>query len=214
MRPDDTIRTILIPFTTLMLLCGLLCGCGAATGSGRTGAGTPTSTAAPPTPTAGPPTPTPTALEQQLDALVQPAIGNLAYDTSVRFDQASSTATVTATVKQCSDIPTTQELVKTVAFRALKALWTSSEAFKDVSMGVLGPFQDDFGNHTLQAYGSADVTAQTAAKLNWASLSPDTAWSAYTNVFLAPSYAAGQYWNLPTPTPPGPPGDIQACAAA
>jgi hypothetical protein len=171
-------------------------------------------TAAPPTPTAGPPTPTPTALERQLDALVQPAIGTLAQNVSVAFDQASETATVTATVKQCSDIPTTQELVKTVAFRALKALWTGGEAFKDISVAVLGPFQDDFGNHTLQAYGSADVTAQTAAKLNWASLTPDTAWNAYTTVFLAPSYAAGQYWNLPTPTPFGAPGDIQACAAA
>jgi hypothetical protein len=104
-------------------------------------------------------------------------------------------------VDQLSTICVTQELVKTVAFRAYKALWTSGQSFKDVQVAVLGPFQDDFGNHVLQAYGSADVTAQTAAKLNWGSLTPDTAWNAYTNVFLAVSYAAAQYWGLPTPTP-------------
>ena len=210
MRRDDTIRTLFVALTLLMLLTG----CGAATGSGRTGSGTSAKTAPSPTPTAGPPTPTPTAQERQLDALVHPAVGSLAVSVSVSFDQAGDTTAVTATVKQCSDVATTQELVKTVAFRALKALWTSGMSFKDMSMAVLGPFQDDFGNHTLQAYGSADVTAQTAAKLNWASLSPDTAWNAYTNVFLAVSYASGQYWGLATPTPLGAPGDIQACAAA
>lgn len=186
-----------------MLLLPTLSGCGAATRSGHTGAGTPTATSAPPTATAGPPTPTPTVMEQRLDALVQPAIGTLAHDVFVRFDPVTEAASVTATVNPGPDTPTTQELVKTVAFRALKALWTSGVASKDVSVAVLGPFQDDFGNQILQAYGSADVTAQTAAKLNWASLTPDTAWNAYTAVFLAPSYAAGQYWGLPTPTPYG-----------
>jgi hypothetical protein len=167
------------------------------------GSGTPTATAVPSTATAGTPTPTPTAAEQRLDARVQPTIGSLAYDVSVRYDPASNSPFVTATVSPGPNVPTTQELVKTVCFLAFKALWTSGETFKDVSVAVLGPFQDDFGDHVLQAYGSADVTAQTAAKLHWASLTPDTAWNAYTNVFLAPSYAAGQYWGLPTPTPFG-----------
>jgi hypothetical protein len=197
MRRASTIGTTLIALIALTLLAG----CGASTGSGRTGGGTPTVTAVPPTPTATPPTPTPTVLEQHLEALVRPAIGTLAHDVTVSFDQASETATVTATVDQGPDVPTTQERVKTVCFRALEALWTSGESFKDVSVAVLGPVQDDYGSHIIAAYGSADVTAQTAAKLNWAGLTPDTAWNAYTAVFLAPSYAAGQYWGLPTPTP-------------
>jgi hypothetical protein len=205
--------TMPVKVLIVALLSSMLAGCGAATSSARAN-GTPTATtAASPTATAGPPTPTPTAMEQRLDTLVEPAVGALASDVFVRFDASTSTATVTATVKQCTDIPTTQELVKTVAFREMKALWTSGEAFKDVSVAVLGLFQDDFGNHALQAYGSADVTAKTAATLNWKLLSPDTAWNAYTYVFLAASYASGQYWDLPTPTPAGPAGDIQACAA-
>jgi hypothetical protein len=191
--------------TTLMatLLLAALAGCGASRASGHTSAGTPTATPAPPTVTPGPPTPTPTALEQRLTALVQPAVGALAYDVTVRFDQANAIASVTATVNQQSTIPATQELVKTVCFRAFAALWSSGQTFKEVSIAVLGLFQGDFGDHTLQVYGSADVTAQTAARLKWASLTPDSAWSAYTDVFLASSYAAGQYWGLPTPTPFG-----------
>lgn len=198
----------------VLLGTAALAGCGSGTVSGRVSVRTPTATSAPPTATVGTPTATPTAMEARLDALVQPAVGSLASNVSVHYDTSGEAASVTATVKQCADVSTTQELVKTVAFRALKVLWTGGVAFKDVAAAVLGPFQDDFGNQLLQAYGSADVTAQTAATLKWGSLTPDSAWDAYTNVFLAPSYASGQYWGLPTPTPQGPPGDIQACATA
>ena len=183
------------------LVLALLAGCGAGAGLGSMHTGTPTATAAPPTATVGTPTPTPTALEQRLEALVQPAIAPLAFDMSVRFDSVTNAPFVRATVNPGPTVPTTQELVKTVCFLALQALWTSGEKFNDVSVAVFGPFQDDFGNHVIQTYASAEVNAQTAAKLNWAQLTPETAWNDYTNVFLAPSYAAGQYWGLPTPTP-------------
>jgi hypothetical protein len=198
-------RLLLGTVVASIALAALVAMSGCALISGRSGmsSGTATTTAVLPTATTGTPTPTPTAAEQRLDALVQPAIGPLAYNVSVRYDPASNSPFVTATVSPGPDVPTTQKLVKTVCFLAFKALWTSGEAFKDVSVAVLGPFQDDWGDHVLQAYGSADVTAQTAAKLRWASLTPETAWNAYTNVFLAPSYAAGQYWGLPTPTPFG-----------
>jgi hypothetical protein len=198
MRRQSTIITGLL--TALMLAA--LVGCGAATGSGRA-SGTATSAPVAPTSTPTPPTPTPTALEQRLDAIVQPAIGTLAHNVFVTFDPTKDAATITATVDRGPNepVPVTQEHVKTVCFQALRALWTAGETVKDVDVGVLGLVQDDFGNHILAAYGSADVTAPTAATLHWASLTPDTAWNAYTYVFLAPSYAAGQYWGLPTPTP-------------
>jgi hypothetical protein len=198
-----TLVLVLAPVLALVLALMLLTSC-AAPASGQTGAATPTATFPPlPTDTPSPPTPTPTAKEQQLEALVQPAIGTLAHDVSVRYDEPTQTVAVSAVVNQGPDVPTTQELVKTVTFLAYKALWTSGQPFKDVTVAVLGPFRGDYGDVTLQAYGSADVTAQTAAKLHWSALTPDTAWNAYTAVFLATSYGAAQYWGLPTPTPYG-----------
>ena len=197
MRRASTIAMSLLAALTLAALVG----CGA--GTGRTGASTPIVVPPVPTFTPGPPTPTPTAFELHLAAIAQPAIGTLATNVTATFNPTTSAATIIATVSPdpSMTVPAVQELVKTVCFVGLKALWTSGAAVKDVDVGVLGPFQDDFGNHILSTYASADVTAKTAATLHWASLTPDTAWNAYTYVFLAPTYAAGQYWGRPTPTP-------------
>ena len=137
--------------TTLMLAA--LVGCGGTTGSGSAGGGTPSATA----PASGTPTPTPTAFERQLGAIVQPAIGSLARNVSVMFVPATGAATVLTSIDRGANVPATQELVKTVCSRALKALWTSGVAVNDVDVGVLGPFQDDYGNIVMSAYGSADA---------------------------------------------------------
>jgi hypothetical protein len=47
----------------------------------------------------------------------------------------------------------------------------------------------------------ADLTAATAAKLDWSALTADGAWSVYDNVSLRKAYAPFQDWGAPTPTP-------------
>ncbi len=183
-----------------MMLAALLAlvaaiGCAPASRSGGTSSGTPTATSTA-TATPGPPTPTPTAQERIFITLVQQAVGNLAQDVGATYSAADGTATVTvvgpwsAPPVTDSDVSAAHEQVKTICFRAQKALWTSTSGIRlrQVTITVIGPIIDQYAERVPGAYGAAVLTAATAAQFHWDSLSPDGAWQEYDNVYLRPDY--------------------------
>lgn len=149
------------------------------------------------------PTPTPTA-QQRIAALAQQAIGgNVHVEATLGTGSAGTPGptpgagddgAVTVTVTLAGPVPGTdaeisasQERVKTICFQAERALWTAALPLSDVTVTVVGPIYDDYADLTSGPYGAAVLKADTAAKLDWVSLSPDTAWDVY-GVFLRAAY--------------------------
>lgn len=152
---------------------------------------TPASRGAAGTPTAAVPTATPTT-QQRITALARQAIGGSAQSVEVTFGAGDRAVTVAATVGGTvpgtqEEINASQERVKALCFRVEQALWTSGMPLNEVVVTVVGPIYDDYADLTTGAYGAVDLKAATAAKLTWASLSPDAAWDVY-QVWLRPAY--------------------------
>lgn len=176
-----------VTLVAVLILLGLLAGCGSAPGA----TGSPVRT----------PTATPTA-EQRVAALAQRAANDRALQSvSATFDAGSGPSggqtdagmAVTLTATLAGPVPATdaevaaQERVKTLSFRMERALWTSGMRLREVKVLVNGPIYDDYADLTTGPYGAADLSAATATRLDWPTLTPDTAWSVY-GAWLRPAY--------------------------
>jgi hypothetical protein len=169
---------ILIPFAIA------LCGCSSRPISKATIH--PSATAALPTVSGTPTT------EQQLTALVQQALAKGANLTSVSYDSGGRAVNVLATLASIRQPPTVsvgQEMVKVLCFRIQKALWLSDIPLKQVSVTIDGPTYAVYGDLTSGGYGGAMLRQPTAAKLDWSTLSPDTAWPDYNFNWLTYDYS-------------------------
>jgi hypothetical protein len=158
-----------------------LCGCNPLQSSART---------ALPSATAGVPTVsvTPTT-EQQITSLVQQAIARDANLTSMTYDAGSQAVNILATIKQLPTVSVGQEKVKTLCFRIQKVLWLSSIPLKQVSVTIDGPTYGVYGDLTSGGYGGALLRQPTATRLDWSTLSPDTAWLDYNFMWLTYDYS-------------------------
>ena len=135
-----------------------------------------------PTPAATPTT------DQRIIMLVHRATGKKAADGTIAYDATAESVNVIATVATFSSVTAGQEIVKVLCFQIQEALWTSGIPLKQVNVTVEGPVYDIYGDLSISGYGGALVSAGTAAKLAWASLSPDSAWSDYDAMWLSPTY--------------------------
>ncbi len=184
------------PLALLAVLA--LAACAPAPGSSRGGQGT----------IAAAPTSTPTRQERYA-LIARQALGSDARRTDATYDAASGTLTVTATLGgdvpiSPADINAAHERTKSLCFRAQRALWTSDPGLRGLQVVVQGPTFDDYGDPYLAQYGAAGVTAETAGRLAWSSLTADSAWSAYDSAWLRPAYEPNWIYGKPndaTPTP-------------
>ena len=175
--------------TTLALLIGaLLVGCAPAAGAAPHAA---TATA---TPLATPALVASPGPATQLGERTRQAIGTLARKVEVAYDAATRTATVSITIS--GGVPLTDqqvaaahELVKLLCYKASAALWSSGVALSQVTLLVLGPMQDAYANIITDWYGVTELTASSAQRIQWASLSPDAAWNRYDQRMLRVSFS-------------------------
>jgi hypothetical protein len=141
----------------------------------------------------GPPTPTPTT-EQRLAALARhAATGPNVQHVDTTYSAQDGTVTVTVTLGGSvpvadADVSAMQQRVMSMCFQTQKALWTSGILLHSVTVTIVGPVRDLYGERAMQAYAAAVLTAAIAAKFDWGTLSADTAWGQYDNVFLRPVY--------------------------
>lgn len=148
----------------------------------------PSSQASGPRATAAPhltPTATPTALE----SLVLSALGGQAQTVKTAPGTAPGSLVVTVTISGTvpstqADIAAAQERVRTISYQALRTLATGGKATGEVTIVVLGPLLDEYANRVNDVYGSAIVEPRTAARLDWAQLTPDSAWPLYDHDYL------------------------------
>ncbi len=177
---------ILLCVALVVALVGALSGCqlGGSTSSSQAGRHTSQSTATP----AGPSTP-----QDTLTVLARTALGQGAPIVQVTYDVSAQTAQVTATLK--GPIPRTSaaidqehERVKTLAFQAQRAIWTSAIPLKQTTVIIQGPMLNDYAEPFIDAYGVSVLSAAKAATLDWSHESADMAWAAYDRVWLRPDY--------------------------
>jgi hypothetical protein len=165
----------------LILFAVALCGCNSPSSSKRTVL---------PSATAGLPTVSVTVTsEQQLTALVQQAIAKDANLTSMTYDAGSQAVNVLATIDQLPTVSVGQEKVKALCFRIQKTLWLSGIPLKQVSATIDGPTYGVYGDLTSGGYGGALLRQPTATRLDWSTLSPDTAWPDYNFMWLTYDYS-------------------------
>jgi hypothetical protein len=177
-------RRIFSRILILTLFALALCGCSSHSSSQET---------ARPSATVGSPTVsvTPTT-GQQLTALVQQAIAKDAILTTFDYDPGGQAVNVLATlaiIKQLPAVSVGQEKVKVLCFRIEKALWLSGVPLKQVSVAIDGPTYAVYGNLTSGGYGGALLRQPTASRLDWSTLSPDTAWPDYNFIWLTYDYS-------------------------
>lgn len=137
------------------------------------------------TATATPAAPTATlSPDFALSHLIKSAVGPDANSVRVDIDPSFSVIGVIITVGDQPDLPTAQETVKAVVFSAQSAIWRQGGYAPDsVVVTVLGPNFHSGGIATGE-YGEAKLTAKTVARLDWTTLTPDTAWPLYDTVAL------------------------------
>jgi hypothetical protein len=68
----------------------------------------------------------------------------------------------------------------------------AGEPLRAVKMNILEPMYDDYFYLITDWYGVADLTSATAAKLDWAGLSADSAWAVYDGAVVRQDYAPFQ----------------------
>ncbi len=175
-------------------LLGVLTGCASASPSSvRQASATATSS-----PTA------PTTTEGRLTLRVRQAEGVAAQKVALAYDQATATVDATVTLVWTptwkTEFAKAQTVAKVACYKAQAALWTSGVALSKVSVTVLGQALDDYGEIITGAYAVATMTSAHASAMQWATTSPDAAWSRYDEVFLRPLY--GSDWMYPHPTTP------------
>lgn len=165
----------------LTLFAVALCGCNSLSSSTRTVL--PSATAGLPTVSVTPTT------EQQLTSLVQQAIAKDANLSNMTYDAGSQAVNVLATIEQLPIVSVGQEKVKALCFRIQKALWLSGIPLKQVSVTIDGPTYGIYGDLTSGGYGGALLRQPTATRLDWSTLSPDTAWPDYNFMWLTYDYS-------------------------
>jgi hypothetical protein len=131
---------------------------------------------------------TPTT-EQQLTALVQQALAKDANLTSMTYDAEGQAVSILATIEQLPTVSVGQEKVKVLCFRIQKVLWLSGIPLKQVSVNIDGPTYGVYGDLTSGGYGGAVLRQPTASRLDWSTLSPDTAWPDYNFIWLTYDYS-------------------------
>jgi hypothetical protein len=141
-----------------------------------------------PTATPGLPTPTPTTQQRPI-ILARQALGSGVASSDVTYDANAQKLQVTGTLKGNVPLTTAQVnaaymTVKTLSFQVERAEWTSSIPLKEVMVTIQGPAFDDYADLYTTWYGIADLKAEKAAHLSWASLTPESAWDAYDTVVL------------------------------
>jgi hypothetical protein len=140
--------------------------------------------------------------QQRLATLARRSLSGRPSRVVTAYDAQAVTASVQVTLdmgvpRTPQDITAAQEQVKTLCFEAQHALWTSGIGLHAVTVQVLGPIYDDFFDKLTDWYGGAKLTAAAAAALSWSSLGADSAWTAYDQVWLRPSYVPNQHYGAP-----------------
>lgn len=164
----------------LLTLTVLIAGCGSTTTAKQSGPQ--------PTATSSLPTATPTT-EQQFASIARQALGSAVVSSEATYDAATQKLEVTGNLDGNVPLTTAQvnaayTTVKTLSFQVERAVWTSGMPIKDVVVIVQGPAFDDYADLYTTWYGVADLKADKAAHLSWASLTPEAAWNAYDAVVL------------------------------
>jgi hypothetical protein len=140
--------------------------------------------------TASPPTATSASTtQQQINALVLKAIANDAKLTDATYDTGDQAISILATIEQFPTVSVGQEKVKVLCFQIQKALWLSGIPLKQVAVTIDGPTYGVYGDLTSSGYGGALLRQPTAARLDWRTLSPDTAWVDYNAMWLTYDYS-------------------------
>lgn len=136
---------------------------------------------------------TPATTEGRLTLRVREAVGASAQTVQMTYSSVSKQVVVDITLvwypSWRDHFSQGQAAAKLACYRAQAALWTSGVTLSKVTVIILGQALDDYASVITSAYAEADLTAQHAAALSWASLTPDTAWTRYDNNFLRPTYA-------------------------
>ena len=84
------------------------------------------------------------------------------------------------------DAANAHEWVRLAVWEMMRALWTSNLPLSGVTIEIDGRLSAG-GDARTGVWGKANLTAATAATLNWQALTQDTAWSAYTTTWLTPA---------------------------
>jgi hypothetical protein len=128
----------------------------------------------------------------RLTAVAQQALAKDANLTSMTYDARQRAVNVLATLATIEQLPAVsvgQEKVKVLCFRIQKALWLSGIPLKQVGVTIDGPTYGVYGDLTSGGYGGALLRQPTASRLNWSTLSPDTAWPDYNFIWLTYDYS-------------------------
>jgi hypothetical protein len=67
-------------------------------------------------------------------------------------------------------------------------LWTSGVALQQATVIVFGPVLDEYDNLTTDVYGASVLNGPTATRLDWATMTADSAWDRFDGTFLRPSF--------------------------
>lgn len=133
-------------------------------------------------PTAQKPTPTPQAsIQIQLQSIVQKSGAAYVGDATVAYDASANYAHVFENFPVTGDNNLDVSRIKQDAFAIQKAIWQAHLSSVD-SVQII------FNDATSQQHlATCEVERTTAAKLSWASMTNDGAWSNYDSAWLSPS---------------------------
>jgi hypothetical protein len=152
-------------------------------------------------------TPTAATPQGRLSARVHQALlgsgasSEVTYDSSVRSTEVVMTLSNYMVPSTPAAVVRTQELVKTLCFKAQQATWTSEEPLTKVTASVKGPQYDDYADVIVQGYGGAILSSAVATHLEWARLTADAAWNRYDQTWFSSEFRPfQQYWETPTAT--------------
>lgn len=150
----------------LTVICGVV-----ATGLGKNTNNTPATVATP-------------TMHQRINQVVQD--DGLGHSLSIEFDLKSNTITVTDDIGEQWDNSTYQNVGKQAILNIQKALWQSDLHPHEVTVDILGPMLDKYGNTSTDNIMYASLTSNTALKCNWDNLYSDTAWDVYDGTWILP----------------------------
>jgi len=126
---------------------------------------------------------TPT-MQQRINQIVQD--DGLGHNLSIEFDLASNTIIVTDDIGEQWDNSTYQNVGKQAILNIQKALWQSNLHPHEVTVDILGPMLDKYGNTSTDNIMYASLTSDTALKCNWDNLYSDSAWDVYDDTWMLP----------------------------
>lgn len=131
--------------------------------------------------------------QSQLARRACQAAGNQALAVQTVYSAQDTAVKITITVGGAvpltkQQISAATEMTKTICRQEQQAMWVSGVSLKEVRVIVMGPTQDEYADIIAQVYGSVVLDAATAAHLDWASLSADSAWNRYDTVYLRPTF--------------------------